>query len=754
MSLIKFAVTRPAKKGEKARAENFQMTTDEFFEFIKDAKEISSVHINKTEDKAEYARRKRKADGIVAYTSDGLRRKTSAMDRSILFFDIDRTDTRTLRRCRKAFIDAGLEHVFHTTTGDRHPLKGGTRCARFLVLTDKPVPAEDLGRVQYALLHQLGLSDVDFDDCTKDTNRLMYLPHQQSVIKCHYGKRARVRRLLRLADKLGVEKEEVRRELTQGDDAVADGILDWCFQAGFEELSSGRGYEVPCPNEHLHSGEGSTAIMVKDGEIRFKCMHTGNECCSELNRHQHLALRLIGIPDHLNVEPHNMSRKQIAAILPGLDDEEVESLYEHIVDAVGDGEEYGVCTDADLDNEPVALFSKHDPIIEGLVNFKSTWYMAGESNIGKSFYVLGKMGAVAAGIPFGGAKVVQSHCFYFDAEGGEASNQRKEALQIKYEHDLDKLHIIDLQSRGWDITSKSGLREVISFINRTANGEPVGLVAFDSLNQTVALRSADAKPFDENNASDMGEVVKALKAIAENTGGSAGVIHHPAKGANGSRSPRGSGALHGAVDSAFFLEQPDDNQPGQLNLYHEKARNGIKQAPRGFVLLKCKVKVDLRKSEAFEAHQSTSTGPDFGDVVAGWDVKPIASTPRDETLYLVPVALAPFAIEQAKAAGKAAVKEENTAGPRNEKEKVLYAALEKLMEDNPEHTGFSKSAIVRQAGLAKGGTSTKAIDDMVERGVLGFYTDPHTGAIYGSSNIVIKTNIPITLSATDDDLKD
>ncbi|KHT63972.1 hypothetical protein RJ45_09080, partial [Photobacterium gaetbulicola] len=94
--------------------------------------------------------------------------------------------------------------------------------------------------------------------------------------------------------------------------------------------------------------------------------------------------------------------------------------------------------------------------------------------------------------------------------------------------------------------------------------------------------------------------------------------------------------------------------------------------------LKCKVAIDLRKSEAFASHQSTSTGPDFGDVVAGWDVKPIASTPRDETLYLVPVALAPFAIEQAKAAGKAAVKEENTAGPRTEKEKVLYAALEKL----------------------------------------------------------------------------
>lgn len=731
---------------------NKEMTWPEFCEFMQKTKGRADIPRDITED--EYIAEKEGQKGITLTSLNGRRRKKDVVERSLLIYDFDDRTTRELRTIKSLLNNAGYAYLLHTTTGDRLAIRGGKRRVRLVVPVSAPIKAKDIARYHDAFAALTGIDAVDADPCGKVITQPMFLPHVQAKFTIGEGEPVRRADLRKQADAMGIERETIRKELTQGDDGVADGILDWCFQAGFEPLSSGRGYEVPCPNEHLHSGGGSTAILVKDGEIRFKCMHTGNECCSELNKHQHLALRLIGIPDHLNVEPHNMSRKQIAAILPGLDDEEVESCYEHIVDAVGDGDEYGECTDADLDNEPVALFSKHDPIIEGLVNFKSTWYMAGESNIGKSFYVLGQMGAVAAGIPFGGAKVVQSHCFYFDAEGGEASNQRKEALQIKYEHDLDKLHIIDLQSRGWDITSKSGLREVISFINRTANGEPVGLVAFDSLNQTVALRSADAKPFDENNASDMGEVVKALKAIAENTGGSAGVIHHPAKGANGSRTPRGSGALHGAVDSAFFLEQPDDNQPGQLNLYHEKSRNGIKQSPRGFVLLKCKVTVDLRKSEAFEAHQSTSTGPDFGDVVAGWDVKPIASTPRDETLYLVPVALAPFAIEQAKAAGKAAVKEENTAGPRNEKEKVLYAALEKLMEDNPDHTGFSKSAIVRQAGLAKGGTSTKAIDDMVERGVIGFYTDPHTGAIYGSSNLVIKSDIPITLSATDDDLKD
>ena len=76
------------------------------------------------------------------------------------------------------------------------------------------------------------------------------------------------------------------------------------------------------------------------------------------------------------------------------------------------------------------------------------------------------------------------------------------------------------------------------------------------------------------------------------------------------------------------------------------------------------------------------------------------------------------------------------------------------MEENPGHHGFSKSAIVRKAGLAKGGTSTKPIDDMRERGIIGFYKDPDTGAIYGSSNLVINSQIPMQLTATDDDLKD
>ena len=750
--LIEFSITA-GNKGRVARVKNQAMTAAEFFQFMGDERDISRVSITGDETKDEYDDKKRRADGILATSLTGRRRKEDADSRSILFYDLDKVDSRTLRKVKRTFADSGLSYVFHTTPGDRHQVKKGTRSARFLVLTNKPVSVLDIPRVQDALQHQLGLDDVPFDECTRDVNRLMYLPHSEADLVCAHGQPANVRKLLRLADELGYDQEE-EKELIEDSHGNNSAISDWCFEMGFEPLTSGRGYEVPCPNEHMHTGAGSTSIMLDGKEVRFVCMHSNNGCCSELNRHQHLALRLLGMPDHINVEPHQLSKKQIAEMLPGLDDEEVLHAYEHITDAVGEGDEFGTCSDFDLENEPVSLFTKHDPIIEGLINFKSTWYAAGESNIGKSFYILGQMAAVAAGIPFGGAKVVQSHNYYFDAEGGESSDQRKEALQIKYADNLDKLHIVDMQTRGWDITSKHGRREVISYIAKTSNGEPVGMIAFDSLNQTVALRGPDQKPFDENNASDMGEIVKALKAISVATGGSAGVVHHPAKSSNGSRMARGSGALHGAVDFAFFVEQPDENNPGQLNVFHEKARNGSKQTARGFILRKCKVAVDEKRSAAFEAHQSTATGPDFATEIEGYDIKPLAIAPRNETLYLVPVALAPFGIADAKQAGKQAVKDANQAGPKTEKEKLMYEALESLMEENPGHTGFSKAAIMRASGMPKGGSTTTAINALLDRGIFSFYKDPDTGLTMGSANLVIASSIPIELVAKDEDLND
>ncbi|MCR3282460.1 helicase RepA family protein, partial [Salmonella enterica subsp. enterica serovar Mbandaka] len=216
-------------------------------------------------------------------------------------------------------------------------------------------------------------------------------------------------------------------------------------------------------------------------------------------------------------------------------------------------------------------------------------------------------------------KVIKSHSFYFDAEGGSTTIDRKQALQKTYGDDLDWLHIIDLQSEGWDITSKAGQRAIIRHIRTTAGTDPVGLVAFDSLNQSVALSD---KPFDENSSSDMGTVASALKAIADETGACAGVVHHPAKSEKGARRiGRGSGALHGAVDFVYFIEQPDESEPLRLNFYMEKARGNTKQLPRGFLLAKCKIEVAQGHTDAILALQSDREAPDFSAFLEGQTVK-------------------------------------------------------------------------------------------------------------------------------------
>ncbi|MBU4823184.1 AAA family ATPase, partial [Salmonella enterica subsp. enterica serovar Typhimurium] len=393
-----------------------------------------------------------------------------------------------------------------------------------------------------------------------------------------------------------------------------------------------------------------------------------------------------------------------------------------------------------------ALFTKRDPIIDGLYNFKSTFELVGESNIGKSFFLLGQMACASAGIPFAGAKVIKSHSFYFDAEGGSTTLDRKQALQKTYGDNLDWLHIIDLQSEGWDITSKAGQRAIIRHIRTTAGTDPVGLVAFDSLNQSVALSD---KPFDENSSSDMGTVASALKAIADETGACAGVVHHPAKSEKGTRRiGRGSGALHGAVDFVYFIEQPDESEPLHLNFYMEKARGSTKQLPRGFVLAKCKIEVAQGHADAILALQSDREAPDFAAFLEGQTVKPLDSQPRDETLVLIPVALLPFDSKAADA-GHQAVKQTRQDGPMlRGTEQAVYAALEELQNERDDGEGFTPADVIKIVG--KGGDRYKILKDLARRKIIWYGRDENGRLLNGEDGTFVKYRIPTDINDLED----
>ncbi|EKQ1828431.1 AAA family ATPase [Salmonella enterica] len=754
MENILFSIGNDAKS---RRAKNYDTSWAEFIEEMQLYIDEPSfgIEFSGDETKEQYDRKK-KQQNYIAAAVDKVRSNDTVLGRSILFIDLDGVTTRQVRKVTRTLDEKGYAYFAHGTSSDRHALKGGAdvRAVRFLIPTNRPMDADEIWHVQHSFLNWIGLDEMEGVDMTAcQRARIMFVPPYGAEWWEGKGKPVRVSQMLNN----GYEPPSESGNTVWSEESLAaasensQAIAGWAFEMGLEMMSSGRGWAVQCPNHMSHTDgrdgtEGDTAIMLPDSlhpEVRFVCQHAH---CRNLNSHQHMMLQLVGVPNSYLPEAHNISKKQIAELFPFMDEDEVEYVHRNQVEAAADGLDAHICQDEDLMDEPCALFTKRDPIIDGLYNFKSTFELVGESNIGKSFFLLGQMACASAGIPFAGAKVIKSHSFYFDAEGGSTTIDRKRALQKTYGDDLDWLHIIDLQSEGWDITSKAGQRAIIRHIRTTAGTDPVGLVAFDSLNQSVALSD---KPFDENSSSDMGAVASALKAIADETGACAGVVHHPAKSEKGTRRiGRGSGALHGAVDFVYFIEQPDESEPLRLNFYMEKARGNTKQLPRGFLLAKCKIEVAQGHTDAILALQSDREAPDFSAFLEGHTVKPLDSQPRDETLVLIPVALAPFDSKAADA-GRQAVKKTKQDGPvLRGTEQAVYAALEELQNERDDGEGFTPADVIKIVG--KGGDRYKILKDLAKRKIIWYGRDENGRLLNGENGTFVKYRIPTDINDLED----
>lgn len=767
MDNILFSIGHDAKK---KRARNFDLTWPEFVADMMDYIDEPSLGIEFSGDETqEQYDRKKKQQNYIAAAVDKVRSNDTVLGRSIIYIDLDGVNTRQVRQVKRTLTQKGYAWFMHGTSSDRHTLKGGadSRAVRFLVPTNRPMDADEIWHVQHSFLHTIGLENTEGVDMTAcQRARIMFVPPYGAEWEEGTGKPVSITRMLNN----GYEPPSESGNTKWSEEALASAsensqaIAGWAFEMGLEMMSSGRGWAIQCPNHMAHSSndgtDGSTAILLPDSlhpEVRFNCQH---DHCRGLNGHQHLSLQLSGVPNHYLPEAHNISKKQLQELLPFFDEEEIAHTHREQVDAAAEGLEAHLCQDEDLMDEPASLFTKRDPIIDGIINFKSSFELVGESNIGKSFFLLGQMACVAAGIPFAGAKVIRSHCFYFDAEGGSTTLDRKQALQLTYDDDLSWLHIVDLQSEGWDMTSKTGRRAILRYIREKVGTDPVGIVAFDSLNQAVALRE---NPFDENSSSDMGAVATALKMIADETGACAGVVHHPAKSEKGTRRiGRGSGALHGAVDFVYFIEQPDESQPLHLNFYMEKARGRTKQQPRGFTLSKCKIIIEKTHDDAIIALQSDKLPPDFSQHLEGLTIRPFDSSPRDETLVLIPVALSPF-MSQAAEVGKAAAKEmkesKTEAFLHGTDEKAVYAALEMLQDSDDRPQGFTAAEIVKVAG--SGGGRRPALKALAERKIITFGRDKNGQLLDGEEDRHTQYRLPSDINsfvepdpvATDKDLE-
>lgn len=731
-----------------------EMPLEQFVEYVCDTSKRLSVDPSWSKEEYDAAKIKQKAIAPV-----GGRRKNAILEDSVVKFDFDHLNRTQYRDLTRKFKNAPFFNILHTTASHQHVCKNGDYAFRVLVPARTPFNSNDAWMVQRAICAELEIDEALRDHCTEDGNRLIYLPHRESKITVTEGRVIRAERYIKKAEEMGLSKREVKTLAADEYGLNAD-IAHFCeAELGLDALSSGRGYEVPCPNEHLHTGKGSTSIMLDGKEVRFVCQHTNNGACTELNRRQHLALRMCGLPDELNVDKQPISINSIRAALPDLPDEEIEELHRT------ENEEPVTCTLEDLEEEdelpePV----KADFVVEGYMPSDCIWDIVGESGTYKSFYTLGMMYLSAAGYRFAGADTQRCHHFYIDGEGGAATRTRIDALAAKYgEEGKDYVHVIDMG----EILATHGDKKIPALIRRmreTAGDEPIGMVAFDTLNQTLALT---IDKFDENSSSTaigMGKVIAILKEVRDATKAAVGVVHHTPKGG---KKARGSGALYAGVDVELTIERATDRQ---INVYHSKFKHGPQQKTVGMVLESVQFR-EAPPPKEYRAVEFLGSTEEYGTIVN------LDLPEPHKALVLMPWGFEPFKTDEEKEReegltneGKQNVRKtiENAV---NSSEATILAAFELAEGTYNGNEGITVSAAnkLAQSDLnAKAFNSKEAIErgkikKMVEAGYLVPGTDENNQIIpgrYRLNTMITDNKIPKTiyepnemLTVTEEDLE-
>lgn len=395
--------------------------------------------------------------------------------------------------------------------------------------------------------------------------------------------------------------------------------------------------------------------------------------------------------------------------------------------------------------EPV----KADFVVEGYMPSDCIWDIVGESGTYKSFYTLGMMYLSAAGYRFAGADTQRCHHFYIDGEGGAATRTRIDALAAKYGAEgKDYVHVIDM-AEILGMREDKKLTALIRMMRETAGEEPIGMIAFDTLNQTLALT---IDKFDENSSSTaigMGKVIAILKKVRDATKAAVGVVHHTPKGG---KKARGSGALYAGVDVELTIERATDRQ---INVYHSKFKHGPQQKTVGMVLESVQFR-EAPPPKEYRAVEFLGNTEEYGTIVN------LDLPEPHKALVLMPWGFEPFKTDEEKEREEGLTKEgkenvrktvenavnsseatilaafELAEGTYNGNEGITVAAANKLAQSDPNAKAFNPKEAIERGKIKK----------MVEAGYLVPGTDENNQIIPGRYRLntrITDNKIPKTI---------
>lgn len=179
-----------------------------------------------------------------------------------------------------------------------------------------------------------------------------------------------------------------------------------------------------------------------------------------------------------------------------------------------------------------------EPLIEGFLHRDTLVRTFGPPKSLKSFVTLDMAACVSLGIEWQGHQTVQATVLYIVAEGARGVKKRRNAWNQHHDAEMKVI----FYPKPVQIGDQEEMYRLIAF----CLAKQVGYIVFDTQARcTVGV--------EENDNTEMGEIVAALDILKQETGACVHMVHHSV-GSDGTKA-RGATAWDGAVDAEFYTRR-------------------------------------------------------------------------------------------------------------------------------------------------------------------------------------------------------
>ena len=201
-----------------------------------------------------------------------------------------------------------------------------------------------------------------------------------------------------------------------------------------------------------------------------------------------------------------------------------------------------------------------DELVQGLITVGSSSVVYGDSNSGKTFFVLDMCCAIARGVEWMGRKTEPGLVIYLATESPNSIKTRLQAYQRHHGCLVPNFAVVQVPvnfyERNTDVTAICKLVEM----TEAKYGQKARIIVGD----TLARISAGA---NENSGEDMGPVMARFDALSKETGAHVLVIHH--NGKDQAKGARGWSGIRAHIDTEIELVEKDGQRTATITKQRE-----------------------------------------------------------------------------------------------------------------------------------------------------------------------------------------